>query len=393
MNNKSTFFGCKGIFFLCAIALAVVGLAFVGCSDPTGGGSFSEPAYSGKFTMSGPVTGSDTVVFELDSIPARAAASSTGLSGKLKDKSGVYRLSGTYAPESGAVKLSANGASFRYIISGAFDDTGAVVAHSALVLNKANATSAVFEVVEHSGGPIGGDAQAGRDDDDDNVIPEQFVGTWLFRDEEFQAHNDWDGVTTMAITFSPYTFYVFYTDDGHKDGFGRVERRKEYGGLLVEISPRITDAAYPNGYYDAIFVLPGYNDELTPAGRAPVNALFEDYLESKGISVPERVTPDFDNGPDWNAWAADTTTKQYYISHDGSVFCHNFPVGAVGDDWLVILSHWRSVNSTSQYKKLRFWIDGFGKLQMGVYGEFDSLTDAQNANGDWEATGQEFTRQ
>ena len=391
----------KNRLFVLAGAAAMV-LAFsvvlAGCPNTSGSSGSSDPAYSGKFTMD---DGRD-VFFELDNAGSSSASlsimggrslavtGSTSITGRLKDPSGVRQLHGTYDPDSGVFEVSADGDSLRHRIRGIFGSNKQVLAANALVYTKGQGDDQsldAFDVVERSGAIGGGGAAM------TGTFPNAFLGTWLFRDEEFRARNDWDGVTTMAITFSPYTFYVFHTDDGHKDGFGRVEQRKEYGGLLVEISPRITDAAYPNGYYDAIFVLPGYNDELTPAERAPVNALFEDYLESKGISVPVRVTPDWANGPDWNEWAENDTTQEYYISQDGSVFCHNFPVGTVGDDWLVILSRWRSANPTSQYMKIRFWIDGFGKLQMGVYGEFDNLTAAQNANGGAAEMGEGFTRQ
>ena len=129
MKNTVTRFRRGGMAFFCAIALAAAGgLAFVACDNgntDTKKDSGGEPAYSGEFTMSGPVTGNDTVVFELDNTPARAAASSTSLSGKLKDKNGVYKRSATpMLQKAGAVKLSANSTNFRYIINGAFDNTG-----------------------------------------------------------------------------------------------------------------------------------------------------------------------------------------------------------------------------------------------------------------------------
>ena len=342
MNNKSTFFGCKGIFFLCAIALAVVGLAFVGCSDPTGGGSFSEPAYSGEFTMSGPVTGSDTVVFELDSIPARAAASSTGLSGKLKDKNGVYRLSGTYAPESGAVKLSANGVNFRYIISGAFDDTGAVVAHSALVFNKASATSATFEVVEHSGGPIGGDAQAGRDDE--NVIPEQFVGAW-----ELSRTSDSGTTHRNEVLISPYSL-----DFAEISSKGTREGRIWVALMPVEVTPQ------GDGSYDVIVVAElGLLD--SEQKKDAVNALFQSYLQTKNITATRTFT---NNGSeDVGTFTNGSTAKEYYIALTGVVWCNNFQTDP---KWLNLLSVWRKNNLSSRYMKFNLSINN-GKLTLSIY--------------------------
>ena len=376
--------------------LAAMALAFVlaGCPDGGGSSGSSDPAYSGKFTMD---DGTD-VLFELDNAGSssaslsivggrsRAAAGSTSITGKLKDPSGVRQLRGTYDRASGAFEVSADGTNSRYRISGTFDSNKQVLAANALVDNKTNtATRLTMSVVVPRSGAIGGGGAEMAE-----TLPNEFWGTWSMLDTATPS-DDWEGPLKMVVLFSPYTLYDFETSTVEKSesGSGVVNWRNEVpGGVLVRIDQvsSADTATYPGGYYyNAIFVIPGgLEDNLDADARNEVNTLFEDYLESIGIIDAVRVTPDFDDGPDWNAWAADTTTKQYYIDKNGGIHCHNF---TVGQDWLTLLNRWRSANPTSKYMKFKLWIDGAalkihlyagGTTQNDVVAAFDSLTDAQN---------------
>ena len=357
------------IFGLLAVVLAFV---LAGCPN-TGGGSSgsSDPAYSGKFTMDGTDvffeldnTGSISASFSIVGGRSLAVAGSTSITGRLKDPSGVHRVSGTYDPASGAFEVSADGTGSRYRISGAFGSDKQVLAN-ALVYDKSKTDStslAAFNVDVHSGAIGGGGAAMTGN------LPNEFLGMWVFRDDQYQEHDDWPGESTATITFSPYTFYFLQTENVSRAGRGKVVRCNEAsGGVLVEIRElnESDPSTYPRGYYDAIFVIPGLDHDLNTTDKNDVADAFEAYLSTKGISGATRVIPSEDNGTDWDRWTSDSTTKEYYITSDGSAYCHNF---TVEQDWLNLLSRWRSAtNLRSQYNKIRIWIDGAGKFNMGYY--------------------------
>jgi hypothetical protein len=388
-------------------ALAVV----TGCPDATGSsggpgntgntGGTGDPSYIGQFTNT--ANSNDVVIFEVDgptsaSASIRAAGGSTGLTGKLKDQKGVYKLSGTatVGDGNGTFTLSANGKDFRYIIKGTIIDNkpGSIKAQVYKKASNSNGDVVTCQVSEHKGGRITGTP---TDDDKTNTFSDAFVGTWGAEEptegSEIIAHR-------TIILVSPCSL-EFILQDYVPDNLPNVpaHSKKIDRTNLTEIVPvEITAiAAGSDGSAHEIIGVTYGLVNLDNNQQEAVNTEFESYLHSKGITatrITDTNAPSHPNYPKWNQ--DDVNAKEYMVNTagEGEVWCRNF---AVDYDWLERLNKWRSENFEKKYVRFKTVITN-GKMNVLYYksagggSTFDTIAAAKDAT-QTDSMSSEMTRQ